>query len=88
MLPLILVMEDDMTPLKEIRECVIGAGEREYFFRPSFRNMTRIGEPGHIVRTFYALLNDDVAKMLKAAREQRPPRRVSLRRWLVRAAVG
>lgn len=69
MLPLILIMESDMTPLKEIGECVIGAGEREFFFRPSFRNMTRIGEPGHIVRTFYALFNDDVAKMLEAARE-------------------
>jgi hypothetical protein len=68
-LPLILVMENDMTPLKEIGECLIGAGEREYFFRPSFRNMTRIGEPEHIVRTFYALFNDDVAKMLEAARE-------------------
>lgn len=58
-----------MTPLKEIGECLIGAGGREYFFRPSFRNMTRIGEPEHIVRTFYALFNDDVAKMLEAARE-------------------
>jgi hypothetical protein len=62
-------MENDMTPLKEIGECLIGAGERGYFFRPSFRNMTRIGEPEHIVRTFYALFNDDVAKMLEAARE-------------------
>ncbi|EFC56370.1 hypothetical protein ENTCAN_06675 [Enterobacter cancerogenus ATCC 35316] len=62
-------MENDMTPLKEIGECVIGAGEREYFFRPSFRNMARIGEPDHVVRTFYALFNDDVAKMLQAARE-------------------
>lgn len=62
-------MEIYMTPLKEIGECVIGAGEREYFFRPSFRSMTRIGEPDHIVRTFYALFNDDVAKMLEAARE-------------------
>ncbi|MGG5839551.1 DUF6246 family protein, partial [Huaxiibacter chinensis] len=58
-----------MTPLKEIGECLIGAGEHEYFFRPSFRNMARIGEPDHIVRTFYALFNDDVAKMLQAARE-------------------
>lgn len=58
-----------MTPLKEIGECLIGAGGREYFFRPSFRNMTRIGEPEHIVRTFYALFNDDVAKMLEASRE-------------------
>lgn len=68
MLPLIMVMENDMTPLKEIGECVIGAGDREYFFRPSFRNMSRIGEPAHIVRAFYALFNNDVAKLLAEAR--------------------
>lgn len=58
-----------MTPLKEIGECLIGAGSREYFFRPSFRNMTRIGEPEHIVSAFYALFNDSVAKMLESAHE-------------------
>jgi hypothetical protein len=62
-------METDMTPLKEIGECLIGDGSREYFFRASFRNMTRIGEPEHIVRAFYALFNDSLAKMLESARE-------------------
>lgn len=38
-----------MTPIKELGECVIGFGDREFFFRPSFRNMARIGEPEEIV---------------------------------------
>lgn len=38
-----------MTPIKELGECVIGTGDREFFFRPSFRNMARIGEPEEIV---------------------------------------
>jgi hypothetical protein len=39
----------DHDPLKEIGEFLIAAGEKEYFFRPSFINMTRIGEPKDIV---------------------------------------
>lgn len=58
-----------MTPLTDIGECVIGINGRDYFFRPSFRNMTRIGDPEHIVRTFYALFNDDVVNMLESARD-------------------
>ncbi|MDU6467421.1 MAG: DUF6246 family protein [Enterobacter sp.] len=56
-----------MTPIKEIGECVIGAGELEFFFRPSFRNMTRIGEPAEIVQTFYDLCNDEVEPFLQRA---------------------
>ncbi|WP_058912871.1 DUF6246 family protein [Entomohabitans teleogrylli] len=48
-----------MTPLTEIGECLIGDGRREYFFRPSFAAMTRIGEPREIVRVFYDLHNTD-----------------------------
>ncbi|WP_338494186.1 DUF6246 family protein [Erwinia aphidicola] len=42
-----------MTPYKEIGECLITAGEDEYFFRPSFAAMSRIGEPQDIVQAFY-----------------------------------
>lgn len=56
-----------MTPIKEIGECMIGTGEQEFFFRPSFRNMTRIGEPTEIVRTFYDLCNDEVTPLLQRA---------------------
>ncbi|MEI4926723.1 DUF6246 family protein, partial [Klebsiella pneumoniae] len=48
-----------MTPIKELGECVIGFGDREFFFRPSFRNMARIGEPEEIVQAFYDLCNDE-----------------------------
>ena len=48
-----------MTPIKELGECVIGTGDREFFFRPSFRNMARIGEPEEIVQAFYDLCNDE-----------------------------
>lgn len=48
-----------MTPIKELGECVIGTDDREFFFRPSFRNMARIGEPAEIVQTFYDLCNDE-----------------------------
>jgi hypothetical protein len=44
-----------MTPIKELGECVIGTDDREFFFRPSFSNMARIGEPAEIVQTFYDL---------------------------------
>ncbi|WP_241837054.1 DUF6246 family protein, partial [Klebsiella pneumoniae] len=40
-----------MTPIKELGECLIGTDDREFFFRPSFRNMARIGEPAEIVQT-------------------------------------
>lgn len=44
-----------MTPVKEIGECLITVGDEDYFFRPSFLNMTRIGDPQEIVQTFYYL---------------------------------
>lgn len=56
-----------MTPIKDIGECVIGAGDKEYFFRPSFRNMARIGEPQEIVQTFYDLCHDEVTPLLQRA---------------------
>lgn len=58
-----------MTPIKELGECVIGTDDREFFFRPSFRNMARIGEPAEIVQTFYDLLSDDVTPLVQRAAE-------------------
>ncbi|QGU87085.1 DUF6246 family protein [Erwinia sorbitola] len=54
-----------MTPYKEIGECLITAGENEYFFRPSFSAMSRIGEPQEIVQAFYDLHNDEVTPLLQ-----------------------
>ncbi|WP_163351048.1 DUF6246 family protein [Klebsiella aerogenes] len=56
-----------MTPIKELGECVIGTDTHEYFFRPSFRNMARIGEPDEIVQTFYDLCNDELTPLIQLA---------------------
>lgn len=54
-----------MTPYKEIGECVISLGDHDYFFRPSFANMMRIGEPEAIVQAFYELHNDEYTSLIK-----------------------
>ncbi|MHA0939953.1 DUF6246 family protein [Enterobacter kobei] len=56
-----------MIPLKEIGEFMIAAGDKEYFFRPSFINMTRIGEPEDIVRAFYDLHHDEISDLIRSA---------------------
>lgn len=56
-----------MTPVKEIGECLITVGDEDYFFRPSFINMTRIGDPQEIVQAFYHLHNDEVTPLLQKA---------------------
>jgi hypothetical protein len=56
-----------MTPYKEIGECLITAGEDEYFFRPSFAAMSRIGEPQEIVQTFADLHNDELTPLIERA---------------------
>ncbi|MEX5785802.1 DUF6246 family protein [Enterobacter hormaechei] len=56
-----------MIPMKEIGEFLIAAGEKEYFFRPSFINMTRIGEPKDIVTAFYDLHHDEVSDLIRSA---------------------
>ncbi|WP_026042416.1 DUF6246 family protein [Pantoea sp. A4] len=58
-----------MIPLKEIGECLITVGENEYFFRPSFANMTRIGEPQEVVQAFYDVHNDNATPLFKRAME-------------------
>lgn len=56
-----------MTPVKEIGECLITVGDEDYFFRPSFLNMTRIGDPQEIVQAFYYLHNDEITPLLQKA---------------------
>ena len=56
-----------MTPVKEIGECLITVGDDDYLFRPSFLNMTRIGDPQEIVQAFYYLHNDEVTPLLQKA---------------------
>ncbi|SUB71789.1 Uncharacterised protein [Pluralibacter gergoviae] len=46
---------------------MITMGDNDFFFRPSLLAMTRIGEPGEIVRTFYDLCNDEVTPLLQRA---------------------
>lgn len=58
-----------MTPYKEIGECLITAGEDEYFFRPSFAAMSRIGEPQEIVQAFYDLHNDEATPLIQRGME-------------------
>lgn len=56
-----------MTPQKDIGECLISAGDDDYFFRPSFAAMSRIGEPREIVQAFYDLHNDEVTPLIERA---------------------
>ncbi|AXH43445.1 hypothetical protein MZUP3_150 [Erwinia phage vB_EhrS_49] len=56
-----------MTPQKEIGECLISSGEDDYFFRPSFAAMSRIGEPQEIVQAFYDLHNDEITPLIQRA---------------------
>lgn len=65
-----------MTPHKEIGECLISSGDRDYFFRPSFAAMTSIGTPEEIVRAFYALHKDELTPLIsriKKAYRVTPP---------------
>lgn len=56
-----------MTPLKEIGEALISDDKRDYFFRPSFVNMARIGSPKGIVEHFAELHSNEVADVLGRA---------------------
>ncbi|WP_145512511.1 DUF6246 family protein [Yersinia kristensenii] len=53
-----------MTPLKEIGEALISDDKRDYFFRPSFVNMAKIGEPKEIVETFAELHDSSDAELV------------------------
>jgi len=54
-----------MTPIKEIGECLITDGDIDYFFRPSFAAMMRIGEPVDIVQAFYDVHIDELTPELQ-----------------------
>lgn len=56
-----------MKPIKEIGECLITYGDQDYLLRPSFINMTRIGEPDEIVSTFYDLYHDEISGLIESA---------------------
>lgn len=58
-----------MIPLTDLGEMVISDAYREYFFRPSFANMTRIGSPAEIVERFAELHTSDAPRLLEAALE-------------------
>lgn len=62
-----LNLADCMIPYKEIGECLITLGSHDYFFRPSFANMARIGEPQEIVQAFYHLHNDEFTPLIAGA---------------------
>ena len=58
-----------MTPYKEIGECLVSQGDHDYFFRPSFANMMRIGDPEMIVQAFYELHNDEYTSLVRRSVE-------------------
>lgn len=56
-----------MAPAKEIGECLFTVGEDDYFFRPSFANMMRIGDPQEIVQAFFDLYDDEQSSLVRSA---------------------
>lgn len=56
-----------MTPMLEIGEMVISTDKKDYFFRPSFANMTRIGDPKQIVDIFALLNGIEIQNLLRQA---------------------
>lgn len=56
-----------MVPAKEIGECVISLSDRDYFFRPSFINMMKIGDPEEVVQAFHYLHNDEFSSLMRKA---------------------
>ena len=56
-----------MTPILEIGEMVISTDKKDYLFRPSFINMTRIGEPKQIVSAYGQLNGTEVQELITRA---------------------
>lgn len=56
-----------MTPILEIGEMVISTDKKDYLFRPSLINMTRIGEPKQIVSAYGQLNGTEVQDLITRA---------------------
>ncbi|HGJ5884186.1 DUF6246 family protein [Arsenophonus sp.] len=54
----------NITPILDIGEMVVSLKEKDYFFRPSFENLTRIGTPKEIVDVFTKLNNSEARKVI------------------------
>ncbi|TCW00387.1 DUF6246 family protein [Biostraticola tofi] len=70
-----------MTPLTEIGEMLISDTKRDYFIRPSFANMSRIGSPGDIVQAYSILNGAEVTQIISAAMGAYR----SIPEWLIKA---
>ncbi|WP_395303251.1 DUF6246 family protein [Pectobacterium polonicum] len=58
-----------MTPITEIGEMLISDTKNDYFFRPSFAAMTRIGSAAEIVESYATLNGYEVAQMVTMAQD-------------------
>lgn len=56
-----------MTPIKEIGEFVLADGDKEYFFRPSFAAMMRLGDPEEIVAVYVEMHSDSISQIFNVA---------------------
>jgi len=58
-----------MTVLTEIGEMALSDATHDYFFRPSFANMTRIGSPAEIVERFTELHHSEAPRIMQSSIE-------------------
>lgn len=58
-----------MNPMREIGEMLISDQHTDYFFRPSFTAMSRIGSPAEIVEIYATLSGYEVAKVVAVAQD-------------------
>lgn len=58
-----------MTPITEIGEMLISDTKNDYFFRPSFAAMARIGSPTEIVEAYATLNGYEVAQVVSMAQD-------------------
>ncbi len=69
MSPLIMAMENPMNPTVEIGEMLISDRYTDYFFRPSFASMSRIGSPADIVDAYANINGYEVAQVIAMAQD-------------------
>lgn len=70
-----------MTPITEIGEMLISDQKSDYFFRPSFLSMNRIGSPADIVEAYATLNGYEVAQVVAIAKDSYG----EIPEWLVKA---